>query len=368
MKKIDYLEGLRGICCFIVIIDHCINFYKPDIRFTGLADIGGGLRRIIAWTPLNFIYSGIAPVCIFFILSGFVLSLKFNKTRDRSLIFSGVIKRYPRLIFPILSSMLLMYITYFVMFHITGYDMKLDFWKAITQALYYAPFEHAELTNYALWTISFEIYGSFLVFGLLAIFGAHRYKISFYSIVFIFLYLNDSFYSLFIFGVILSDLFVNERYWAPAWARFVFFIAGFILITTPYQREGVELYRGFYSYLSYFKGFNYQSVYQACMLTGSMFLFYSICGSDIAEKILNKGIFRYLGKISFPLYVTHATILTVVAWALKKLVDKITLIDFIIAFGVTVSVCFIVSSLFEKYIDLPAIKVSNNLSKKLNGK
>lgn len=65
MKKIGYLEGLRGMCCFIVILDHCINTFKPDLRYTGLSDAGGLIRKLIALTPLNLIYSGIAPVCIF---------------------------------------------------------------------------------------------------------------------------------------------------------------------------------------------------------------------------------------------------------------------------------------------------------------
>ena len=65
MKKIDYLEGLRGMCCFIVLIDHCVNSFKPDLRFTSLTSFGGEIRRIIGWGPLNLIYSGIAPVCIF---------------------------------------------------------------------------------------------------------------------------------------------------------------------------------------------------------------------------------------------------------------------------------------------------------------
>ncbi|EMZ5812020.1 acyltransferase family protein [Klebsiella aerogenes] len=368
MKKIDYLEGLRGICCFIVIIDHCINSYKPDLRFTGLSDFGGELRRIIAWTPLNFIYSGIAPVCIFFILSGFVLSLKFNKTQEREYILSGVIKRYPRLIIPVFCSMLFMYVVYFILSHYTEQDMNMSLSTAIVQALYLAPFEHTNLFNYALWTISFEIYGSFLVFSLLAIFGNYKNKYYFYIGVFIFLYLNNSFYSLFVFGVILSDLYVNNKYKSSTWARLVTFIIGICLVTTPYQREGVELNRGLYSYLSFFDNIDYKTLYQSCMLTGSMLLFYSICGSEFAQKFLDIKVFRYLGKISFPLYVLHASILTVIAWLLHNIIEQITIADFCIAFIITVCICFVLSSLFEKYIDVPAIKLSNKLSKKLNGK
>ncbi|AFJ46556.1 conserved hypothetical membrane protein [Shimwellia blattae DSM 4481 = NBRC 105725] len=359
---------MRGICCFIVIIDHCINFYKPDIRFTGMSGVGGEFRRLIAWTPLNIIYSGIAPVCIFFILSGFVLSLKFNQSHDNKIIFSGVVKRYPRLILPILASMIIMYCVYFLLYHYTGYNMNLTFWEAITQALYFAPFEHTALTNYALWTISYEMYGSFLVFALLSFFGSHKYRILFYSIVFLFLYINNSFYSLFVFGMILSDMFVHGKCSFTAYARIIFLVLGIIFVTTPYQRDGVELYRGMYSYISYFDGVEYKTLYQLFMLTGSMLLFCSLCGSNIAELILNKKPFQYLGKISFPLYVMHATILTVVTWVLKNTVSEVSLTNFLVTFFGTVVLCFMISSLFEKYIDVPAIKISSKLSKKLSEK
>lgn len=365
MKKVSYLEGLRGICCFIVIIDHCINAFKPDIRYTGLSDIGGALRRIIAWTPLNIIYSGIAPVCIFFILSGFVLSLKFNKTKDPFVITSGVIKRYPRLILPILAAMIMMYVLYFLLHKFTGIDRGLSLWMAVSQALYYAPFEHVSLMNYALWTISFEIYGSLLVFSLLAIFGNNKYKFHIYILTFLFLYFNKSFYALFVFGMILSDLLVNQKYHLSRIIRICSFIIGIILSTTPYARDGVELNKGVYSYLNYFSGIEYSTVYQVMMLTGSMFLFAAILDSSLFKKIFDLEIFLFLGRISFPLYITHSALLTVVAYVLKQYTNEVTLLNFVITVLITIPVCLAVSWAFEKFIDLPSINIANKLAKKV---
>ncbi|MRS15082.1 acyltransferase family protein [Enterobacteriaceae bacterium RIT691] len=364
MKKITYLEGLRGICCFIVIIDHCINTFKPDLRHTGLNDLGGMIRRIVAWTPLNFIYSGIAPVCIFFILSGFVLSLKYNKTNDHSVILSGVIKRYPRLILPILAAMILMYVLYFAMRVLTGADLDLSFGSAVSQALYYAPFEHISLTNYALWTISFEIYGSFLVFGLLALYGSYKKRMLFYFITFSFLYLNSSFYSLFIFGMILNDLYINGRYRLNKYVRLAFFVVGVVLVTTPYVRDGVELYRGLYSYLKYLPNIEYGKVYQFMMLTGSMLLFSAVLDSLWAERILDFSCFKFLGKISFPLYITHAAVLTVSSIVLRRVTADVTLLHFICTIVVTIPVCFAISWIFEKYVDMPSINLANRIAAK----
>ncbi|MCT6588735.1 acyltransferase [Pantoea dispersa] len=366
MRKISYLEGLRGICCFIVIFDHCINTFKPDLRFTGLSDTGGIVRQLIAWTPLNIIYSGIAPVCIFFILSGFVLSIKYNNTKMSDVIYQGVIKRYPRLIFPILIAMLLMYLAYEILESFTTFSNSLSFSKAITEAIYTAPFYHVNLTNYALWTISFEIYGSLLVFSLLAIFGEKRGRLFFYILTFCFLYLTNSFYSLFVLGIILSDIYVNRNYRIIPSIRVVLFLIGLILSTSPYPRNGVEVYGGLYSYLRLFNVQDYNQLYQMLMLTGSSLIFISILGSSFFEKLFNLRLFQYLGKISFPLYITHVTVLSCGAYYVQSNFPKVTIIDFILISAVMIMICFMISSLFEKYIDAPAIKFANKMAKKLN--
>ena len=107
-----YLDGLRGICCLLVVIDHCIGTFKPDLRWTGLDGIGGIIRRIVQLSPLNIVYNGSVSVYIFFILSGYVLSIKFFKHKDSRIVLDGVIKRIPRLMLPVLSSMIFMYLVY----------------------------------------------------------------------------------------------------------------------------------------------------------------------------------------------------------------------------------------------------------------
>lgn len=63
--NLGYLDGLRGVLCFLVLIEHCINFYKPDLRFTELSGTPGLIRRIIISSPLNIIYNGDMAVYMF---------------------------------------------------------------------------------------------------------------------------------------------------------------------------------------------------------------------------------------------------------------------------------------------------------------
>lgn len=365
MKKITYLEGLRGICCFIVIIDHCISIYKPDIRYTALSGLGGTIRRLIAWTPLNIIYSGIAPVCIFFILSGFVLSIKFNKTHDSSAIFNGVIKRYPRLVLPILASMLISALLYYILKYTTGHVIDLGFTAAILEALYFSPFQHVQLHNYALWTISFELYGAFIVFGLLAFFGVHRHRLVFYALVFSFLYAWGSFYCLFVFGMMLSDLYIDNKFKIHGALRILMFIVGIVLATSPYERDGVYLYGGGYKYIENINYGSYRDIYQMLMLTGSMLIFTSVLSAKFSEKLLENKFAQFLGRISFPLYVTHVCVINIVAVIVKSYYNEIHMPIFVMLLVGTVFVCLLISYFFEKYIDLPSIKLANVFAKKI---
>ena len=60
-------------------------------------------------SPLHVLSNGSFWVCQFFILSGFVLTLRWFKVRNQSTIFGGVFRRYIRLAMPLFFIMLLYY-------------------------------------------------------------------------------------------------------------------------------------------------------------------------------------------------------------------------------------------------------------------
>ncbi|HBN2229525.1 acyltransferase family protein [Escherichia coli] len=363
MSKVKFLDGLRGICCFIVLIDHSINVLKPDLRHTGMTDIGGYIRRIISLSPLNIIYSGIGPVCIFFILSGFVLSIKYFKNRDGNLLVDGCIKRYPRLMLPILSSLVFMYVMYQASNMLLGSNFELTFFDALYQAVYLAPFTHSPMDNYPLWTISYEVLGSFLLFATVALFAGQKKRVAFTFVVFAFLYLSNSLYCLFIFGSILCE-FKNHKLANPSrLIKGILFLIGLLFISTPFRREGVELYAGVYKYLSVLDWVDYRKLYNLLLMTGSMMVFYSVLNSELAVKTLGTKLFVFLGRISFPLYLTHATILALaVAFMNHKGMDQ-SLYHYAVMMVFIVPICLLVSDIFERFIDVPAVRFSSKVSK-----
>lgn len=372
--NLGYLDSLRGILCILVLIEHCINIYKPDIRFTELEGTAGLIRRLVNSTPLNVLYNGDMAVYIFFALSGFVLSLSFNRTKSHDVIFSGVIKRYPRIMLPVVGSMVLMYITMELTDAFIGKAFEAQFYDFLWQTLYRIPFTHTILTNYPLWSMSYELFGSLLVFSLLAIFGKSKYRLYFYFLVMIYFFASldqahqdifeySTYYALFVFGVIMCDITNGGRFKLNPVIRLAMFLLGLLLATTPLPREGVGQYIGAYSYLSIFDNFPYMQVSITTGVIGSMILFASIIDSKLAMSLLSTRPLKFFGKISFPLYLNHATVIYVISFILHQRYGDVGASEFLIATALTILISVPVAYLFERFIDMPSIKASHKLSK-----
>lgn len=356
MNKITYLEGLRGLCSFIVIFDHCTNVFYPEIRHTGISIA----RDFIAWSPLNIIYSGLPSVYIFFILSGFVLSNKYNKTQDINVLISGSIKRYPRLISPIFFSMIIMWLLSSLASGIFEVKSELSFYDAILQAFVYVPFGGGKLTNNVLWTITFELYGSFLVFSSLAIFGRYKYKYPVYLLIFIMTI--NSYYCLFVFGMFLNSLYNDNIKFTlnNSLISVVVFLISLIFMAFPVLRNGVSI-GGIYSHLIFFNDITYNR--QILSKIGAMLLFWSMFNLRSAELILNKKAFQFMGSVSFSVYILHLPVLLFIEhfsnyfeYGFKRY----------IIMSLAVYVCTIaLSYFFEKYIDKKSVAITNIIAKNL---
>ncbi len=83
--KLLPLEGLRGIAALIVVLGHMVRGLVPP-------DSWQGMHQFHRW-----LLNGGASVTVFFVLSGFILSLPFAKDRSRLRVLTALLKRWPRL-------------------------------------------------------------------------------------------------------------------------------------------------------------------------------------------------------------------------------------------------------------------------------
>src|SRR4051794_31640327 len=89
--------------------------FTPDIRDSDRPIEWQGVHSIFwqSWlhrTPLRLLVAGEFAVAIFFTLSSYVLLVRFFRARQQSqLIYSGMIRRWPRLLIPTAMAALIYY-------------------------------------------------------------------------------------------------------------------------------------------------------------------------------------------------------------------------------------------------------------------
>jgi len=100
-RKIIGLEAVRGLASIAVVFHHFMLAFLYEWHSWGPHGLNG--------TLLGFLFNGEAAVVLFFILSGYVLPGKYFKTGNGYELLAGMLKRIPRLAGPVLISVLLAY-------------------------------------------------------------------------------------------------------------------------------------------------------------------------------------------------------------------------------------------------------------------
>lgn len=106
IKRLTQLDSLRGLAALSVFFEHYTNSYN----------IRSATYRFAYFSPLHILWNGHAAVLLFFILSGFVLSLPFINNEKPLQIIEFYVKRifriYPAFLLAILIALILKYYFY----------------------------------------------------------------------------------------------------------------------------------------------------------------------------------------------------------------------------------------------------------------
>jgi peptidoglycan/LPS O-acetylase OafA/YrhL len=173
------LDGVRGIACLMVVLSHLDAFVGALTSPTH-----GYSQHSIIWQAYRRIINGNFPVCVFFVLSGYVLLVGYAKRRDTTSLSVGFIKRYLRLTPLVLVSIMgACAIGEFIGFSNTQaaqaigghewlaghYSFQFSFSHALEQALW-GVYQGDVTYNGPLWTLSIELWGSLFIFAFAALF------------------------------------------------------------------------------------------------------------------------------------------------------------------------------------------------------
>jgi len=118
-KRQPYLEAMRGLAALVVLVGHYLCAFYPAAIFGSVFQRHEKWEKLFTTTPLGVICAGQAAVCLFFILSGYVLSLPYfgDTAKDTNHLLAALLKRPFRLVGIVIASE----ITAFLLLQTRGY-------------------------------------------------------------------------------------------------------------------------------------------------------------------------------------------------------------------------------------------------------
>lgn len=376
-----YLESVRGIAAFVVVIGHIIGMvYPAEVNGASFApEHSALLARLLYGMPLGFVVAGHFAVVIFFILSGYVLTYKYFLTRDTAVVYGQAAKRYFRLAIPVFFSIMLGYIF-----------MRLDLMHNAELAAAVGSREGANVFNFTpsfvgglydatigvfakqdvkynpvLWTMPIELLGSFVIFGLAPFFRRLRHRWIAYTVAII--VLNISYFTCFILGMMIADIVVSTNFISTmrkaAWPLVLYglLVAVWVIASMPYPSSDSQ--GMLYSYL-YIPNIDQGDQFRIWQFAGgAMLLIFILCRKEI-QKILSVKVLVFLGSISFSIYLTHYLIVySLGAKVFLVLHDKLGYMQSALLMALAVlAVAIPVAVLWNKYIDKIAINLSRRVA------
>jgi peptidoglycan/LPS O-acetylase OafA/YrhL len=302
-QKVGYLEGLRGVAALFVVIFHFLEMSYP---------------RVLQNDFFNFFFNGFFSVCLFFVLSAYVLTFKYFQTQDPQIAKSGAVRRYFRLL-PVVAisifaaclllqsdifigALLYPYTTYvtstyanFMTMHgilvLTAPNWHLAVWNVFFQVFFLGANPYVP----SLWTIQIEFLGSMVVYAFALLFGSWRNRWIIYPLMFIAFW--NTFYIGFVLGLMLSDWYNSPMGYKPRLepvSAKIALAAG--MFFGGYSPNTSSLF--LFSWLPSLGAFS-QPFYNTI---GAALVLIALLNDGWLQNAFSTSLPRFLGRISFSLY------------------------------------------------------------------
>jgi peptidoglycan/LPS O-acetylase OafA/YrhL len=278
--RFPFLDGLRGWGAVTVVLSHLfIQIFPPS----------SGVRAAV-WKL--FFVNGTFAVAVFFVVSGMSLSVGYLSKMDDAGLFRIAIGRYFRLTIPIVIACIFVWLLvvsgamtdslHQANAHSLAADLKF--------ALYGVYFHNIAMLSPIpqLWTMPIEMMGSIILFLILPIALRARFRPFIYALAFLLLWRWQPYVSLFVAGLAIAEYLVIKKRNAEHMSTVGLACIVISIIAATFM-TGTDAEEPF-------------SVGAILMVSG-------VAMSSGARRLLESPLSRWLGKISFPLYLLHGAII-----------------------------------------------------------
>ncbi len=307
--RLAYLDGLRGIAAFLVLIFHFFSAFCsrliPDQTST---------PWMVADTPVALLYNGPFCVIVFFVLSGLVVSSSAAKSKDALAVNLAI--RYVRLALPATASILYAWVLLSFMpneasraYTVIPHEWLLESYqgaipsvvRALIAGMVRIFLAQRPFWNNVLWTMRPELVGSCALYAIFSLARA-RMRLAILLLLAVGLPVaGQTIYEGFVVGGLMSEL----RSQGKLAARFPFaaLAAGVLL---GFEGRGFPVRMHLPSLPPAFALGERQSIWYA---VGAGLIVYSCLSSPALQAALSARWAGFLGRISFALYLCHVPLL-----------------------------------------------------------
>jgi len=363
-QRLDHLDGLRGVAAVAVVIFHLMSALVPWL----VAEQQPGAHWL-AYTPFAVLWNGTFAVSVFFVLSGFVVTNATLRKSDPIWIDVGI--RYLRLAIPATASTLVAWLL-LSLFPTSATDLAAltgSRWLGWTYqetipgpaAAIYNGMAGIFLTggsffNNVLWTMRPELLGSILCFAACAFTSSRsRLAIAIGSAV-IFIALRRYDYVCFPLGIVLREA------WAAGRLPSALPISALLLGMLIGSQSGDAARQLGLDWLP--EPLNPEKKGGLLYPLGALLVVYGCLRSALLVTWLSGRSGRFLGAISFPLYLIHVPLIyTVVAEAALRAGRHAPLLACLVAGSLLLMVAIAYAA--ERWLERPFLGLLGRLRRRL---
>ncbi len=366
-------DGLRGLAAMNVVIAHFFCAFVPGLLHKNYPSLfaenphPGLLYRVLELPVLNIFYNGHLAVLVFFVLSGYVLTMPYYRNESDVVLKRRLFGRYFRLNLPILAVTALAFVLYrfnlyenvaaselsgskpwFSSFYPAGIDVS----AALGLGLYKAILFGDNLLDPPLWTLKVEFVGSIILLGYYLA-KPQRHSWLLLGMLFLGLYAVQGPDSLYFMAIFLGAL-LNRLQFAPQWNWPVFVLAMYF--------GGFQFGNVAYNFLPDWQ-FGSTLVFEKKNFynTVSALLMVAVLANGFGRAWLESRPVQFLGRISFSIYLLHFLVLCSLSSHLYVAAPA-SVGYLLFNFTTYVTVCVLLAAVFYRLVDRPAIELSRRFS------
>ena len=227
MKRLNYIDGLKGWCAVSVCILHFLLMFMIGgfIGWKCLPEAAlNSFEYYFQWFPYSILTNNSFPLYIFFALISFIVSYSFMKNMNEDKLKQKIVIRYFRFVPLVLATCFSAYLLlafnlcpFDEFYNITGNTWGLarleesyTFMDMLKIGLFTSFFEGTQLVS-PLWCFHYIFLGSMLSFVIMLLYNKINNKIFFFGSVILLFYFVDQNYLAFIIGLI-AGIIANKEY------------------------------------------------------------------------------------------------------------------------------------------------------------